>query len=120
MGIQRTADERGLGQGGQQAQQAGEQPVAMHGRVPVEAAIESRMQLAGAPSVGGVQQNVARVGRVFPGDAVQRDAGELRSQFNGEGRRRLDHSDTGFPQVSYSLEYQAYECEKVRHNDRSE
>ncbi len=92
----------------------------MHRRVPVEAAVESRMQLAGAPSVGGVQQDVVRVGRVFPSDAVKGDAGELRGQFNGQGRRRLRHRDLGFPQASYSLEYQAYECEKVRHNDRSD
>jgi hypothetical protein len=77
------------------------------------------MQLAGAPQVGGVEQDVARVGRVFPGDAVQGDAGEPRGQFYAEGRRRLRHLDTGFSQASYLLSYQAYGCEKERCNDRS-
>ena len=85
--VQRAADAFSLGQGRQPAQQTDEQPVAVYRRMPVEAAIEGRMQLTRAPEVGGVQHDVVGVGRVFPGDAVEGDADEVRGQFHGEDRR---------------------------------
>jgi hypothetical protein len=50
------------------------------------------MQLARASYIAGIQQDVARTGWIFSGDATQGDLGELRGEFLSQGWRWLHHT----------------------------
>ena len=67
--------------------QSREQPIAMDAGVPVEAAVEHRVQLGRRPRLGAGQHMVELV-RIFAGDVAERDAGQLRGDL---GRKRVLH-----------------------------
>ena len=61
-----------------ESQQAREQPVAVHARVPVEAAVEGRVERARRLNVARVVQNMLDLVRVLLTDAPQRQPREVR------------------------------------------
>jgi hypothetical protein len=70
-----------------QSPQSQQRPPAMDAAVPVEAAVEDRMELARRPSVLIAEQHMVELVRIFLGDVAQRDAGELARQLSIELHR---------------------------------
>ena len=68
-----------------QPAQAREQPVHVHARVPVEAAVERRMQRARRTRVVGAGEHVVELVRVLAHDVGERDAREARARVGIEG-----------------------------------
>lgn len=75
--IQRRADPLPGNQFWCGAQEADQQPVHLHTRVPVEAAVERRVDVSGPRPIFRTGHRMAQVVGVFPGDVGQRHLGEV-------------------------------------------
>ncbi len=73
-----------LGQLGKQPSHAQHQPPAMDAAVPVEAAEEDRVQVAGAEHVLRPFHHMIELMRIFASDVAERDRSEAAGNFGGE------------------------------------
>ena len=73
MAIEELADRRACRQRGEAAQNAHKQPMHVHARMPVEAAVECRMQIARRLHVGRARQNLIELVRIFGRDVRERN-----------------------------------------------
>ena len=98
--VERRADARRLGERGKLPQEPHQHPVAVHRRVPVEAAIERRVQGSGRLHLGGVVHHVIELVGIFLLYAIEREpreaAGGRRVERqigggDGHGEQRGDH-----------------------------
>jgi Ca2+-binding RTX toxin-like protein len=76
--VEEVADAIGLRQLGKQPEHAGQQPVPVHARVPVEAAMEERVERARRHGILIRVQHVIRLVRIFPPDVRKRRLREMR------------------------------------------
>ena len=67
-------------------QQAGEQPIGMYTRVPIEAAVENWMKRSWRLQVTRPRQDLIRFVRVFPGDVAKHYIGKSDSVFDSQHR----------------------------------
>ena len=63
----------------------------MHTGMPIEAAIEDRVESGGCAGVSGACQGVSQVVRILAGDVSERRAGET---IGGVGRQGVRHRDS--------------------------
>ena len=84
--IEQRTDRIRLGHVREAAQQPGEKPMAVHGRMPVEAAKEDRVQCARPLDVLGTGEHVIELVGIFLRQMTERDGGKARGDFRGESR----------------------------------
>ncbi len=86
--VEQGADARGFRQRRKRAQERAQQPVAVHARMPVEAAVEDRVERARALQVAGPAQHVVELVRVLTRHVSERERGEARREPGGQ----IDHT----------------------------
>jgi hypothetical protein len=82
-GVEELGDIRGLGEGGVLAEGAGEEPEAVDVRVPVEGAVEDRVELAGGLDFRRVVHDVVELVGVLAVDVVEDDGDEVIDEVVG-------------------------------------
>src|SRR5262249_6346774 len=83
--VEQGAHPRGERHGRREAIEARKGPVAVDARVPVEAAVEDRVQLARALHVTRAGHDMIELVRVLAGDMAERDRTEARGEIVCEG-----------------------------------
>ncbi len=84
LAIQQRANGPGFGALGEEPQQPRQQPVPVYAGVPVETAVEDRVQLARRRPVLVGAQHLVELERIVPLHMPQRDAGEAVGQLRGQ------------------------------------
>ena len=88
MAVEHRVDRGALGQSRMQPAHAREQPVHVHARVPVEAAVERGMHSRGRADVLGAAEHVVGLRRIFAHDVRERGARERRGELSRQSHPR--------------------------------
>ena len=91
--IKEPADRSGVRPFWEAAQHARQEPVAVHARVPVIAAVEDRVQGGGWTGIFRADQGMGEMVRVLAGDVAEHGGHEAVGNFDGQGVRHEQARD---------------------------